>query len=501
MQITNTAAALRPRSVWEAMDLGFVLTQAWWWRLYRLWLGVALPVFLVTSLIGYNNPVLASIIFWWLKPAYEQLPLIYLSRALFKQETEIKIYSWPSLRIILKQLLLNLSIRRLSPIRSFTAAVSQLEGLSGSARTRRIESLTRNAPGFGQFTLIMANFEIIFTLSLTLMIMFILPENVELADWYEDNKSLFDHASNIIYFLAAGIVAPFFVSGGFAMYINRRTILEGWDIEIEFKRLQDRLQRSAKNVAAWLLPLILIPTLVFTVVAAPNAMADTQQDQITPPVINKEEAKKAINDIMSNQDFGHKEKVKRWKYTGKWNDKPDKDDLKYHDMGFLENLGLLIGQIGELLLWGIIGVAIVLLLYYLPGWLKRIPTPGKVTKIEKQKPNVLFGLNVEKDSLPDDVAASAMELMKNGEYRQCLSLLYRASLSLLIHHHGLDVHDSHTEGECLQLVESLGKDDVSNYFDALTRAWVSLAYGHLSPPQSTLQGLCQNWTQTFAAEK
>lgn len=503
MQITNTTAALRPRSVWEAIDLGFVLAQAWWWPLYRLWLGVALPVFLLCSLIGYDNPVVAAIIFWWLKPAYEQLPLIYLSRALFKQDPSIKIYSWSSLKIIFKQLLWNISFRRLSPIRSFTAAVSQLEGLSGSARSRRLESLTRNAPGFWQFTAIMMNFELFFTLSLSLIVMFVIPENVEIAAWYDDNKILIDHLSNILYFISASIVAPFFVSGGFSMYINRRTILEGWDIEIEFKRLQERLQRSAKNVAAWVLPLLLLPTLVLSMaVASPASAASDPQEYEQAPLVSKESAKKTIEEIMADKDFGHKETVKRWKYTGDWKWKRDTNsDLEYQNMGFLENLGVFISQIGEIILWIAIGVLVVLLLYYLPGWLNKIPTPTKNHKREKQKPNVLFGLNVEKNSLPDDVAATALALMQKGDVRQSLSLLYRASLSLLINHHGLDVHDSHTEGECLELVESLGKSEISAYFDGLTQAWISLAYGHRTPTESTLQSLCHNWSHTFNTER
>ena len=131
-----------------------------------------------------------------------------------------------------------------------------------------------------------------------------------------------------------------------------------------------------------------------------------------------------------------------------------------------------------------------------------LPSGGGGNKRKKVKtPNVLFGLNIEKDSLPHDVAAAALALLKAGNYRQCLSLLYRASLSLLVNNHGLDVHDSHTEGECLQLVESLGKHEVSDYFKSLTLAWISLAYGHLDPSESTLNTLCLSWRQTFESEQ
>jgi len=497
MQITNTSAALRPRSVWQAMDLGFVLTQASWWQLYRLWLGVALPVFVICTLVSYDNPVIATTLFWWLKPAYEQLPLIYLSRTLFKQDPAIKIYSLASLKFILKQLFLNLTFRRLSWIRSFTAPVAQLEGLSGNARSRRLESLTRSASGFEAFTLIMLNFEIIFAASLALTIVFMKPETLDFTVWYEGHEVLFDHIGNALYFLSAGIIAPFFVAGGFAMYINRRTILEGWDIEIEFKRLQERMRKTSKNsVAAGWLALILLPALFFSLgysthAAAKKFEAEPESESVAP-IISKEEAKKTISEIMADKDFGEKTKSKVWRLKDK--------DVDFGDLSFSGNLGSIIAEFGEIMLWVIIGIAIFLLLYYLPGWLKQIPT-SHIVKPEKNKPNVLFGLNIEKNSLPDDVAGTALALMKSGEFRQCLSLLYRASLSLLIHQHGLDVHESHTEGECLALVESLGQSRISQYFSQLTLTWIALAYGHSSPTEATLESLCRSWVDTFAAEK
>jgi hypothetical protein len=38
------------------------------------------------------------------------------------------------------------------------------------------------------------------------------------------------------YSIAIFLVEPFYVAGGFAMYLNRRAELEAWDIEQEFRR-------------------------------------------------------------------------------------------------------------------------------------------------------------------------------------------------------------------------------------------------------------------------
>jgi hypothetical protein len=42
--------------------------------------------------------------------------------------------------------------------------------------------------------------------------------------------------SPLSYALAILFIEPFYVSAGFAMYLNRRAQLEAWDIEQEFRR-------------------------------------------------------------------------------------------------------------------------------------------------------------------------------------------------------------------------------------------------------------------------
>ena len=43
-----------------------------------------------------------------------------------------------------------------------------------------------------------------------------------------------------------------FVASGFMLYLNRRTQLEGWDVELEFKKLAQRIDepelKSAKTM-------------------------------------------------------------------------------------------------------------------------------------------------------------------------------------------------------------------------------------------------------------
>ena len=57
-------------------------------------------------------------------------------------------------------------------------------------------------------------------------------------------------AGNAVAWLATSLVEPFYVGAGFGLYLDRRTQIEGWDIEIAFRRMRHRLRA--------LLPLLLV---------------------------------------------------------------------------------------------------------------------------------------------------------------------------------------------------------------------------------------------------
>ncbi|MBS7676268.1 hypothetical protein KIN13_23030, partial [Vibrio cholerae] len=86
-------------------------------------------------------------LFWWLKPAFDRLPLYILSKALFGEPPSLKqaVRQWPHL--LKGQLFASLTWRRLSMSRSFTLPVSQLEGLDGDARQRRLGVLLQRNAG------------------------------------------------------------------------------------------------------------------------------------------------------------------------------------------------------------------------------------------------------------------------------------------------------------------------------------------------------------------
>ena len=223
----------------EAADLGVRLCQHNARAVYRGYLVVALPV-AILALSSYELAAwLPTAALWWSKPWLDRTILFVLSRAVFGQETR-PADVWREQRDVWwRQFFFTWTIRRLSPWRSFTQAIYQLEGFSilqAGARIRQIRqryvgpalmmtsafSMAETALGFSLLSLVFWMAPSGRAPSLTALIT---GENTTLA-----------MAFPVAYALTVLFLEPFYVASGFAMYLNRRAELEAWDIEQEFRR-------------------------------------------------------------------------------------------------------------------------------------------------------------------------------------------------------------------------------------------------------------------------
>lgn len=141
MRLTEACVAIRPRNPWEAIDLGILLARQHRRLLMTSWAMITLPIFALISGLLWDYPSMAVLLFWWLKPAFERLPLLILSQALFGATPSLKeaLKAWP--RALKPQLLASLTWRRFSLSRSFYLPVQQLEGLNRLSRAQRIALL------------------------------------------------------------------------------------------------------------------------------------------------------------------------------------------------------------------------------------------------------------------------------------------------------------------------------------------------------------------------
>ncbi|MGY2278097.1 MULTISPECIES: DUF4129 domain-containing protein [Pseudomonas] len=509
MRLSDATVVIRPRTTWEAMDLGVLMCQQHRRLLMTSWAIVTLPLFALLTVVLWDSPSLAVFIFWWLKPAYERLPLYILSRALFGETPTLgqALREWP--RLLRPQLLASLTWRRLSVSRSFLMPVMQLEGLDGNARQQRLHVLLQRNAGAAQWlTIIGVHLETALWIGLMVLFYMLLPQQIE-TDW--DWQSLIlaadhdwrwlEHLTNALYALVLVVWEPIYVACGFSLYLNRRTQLEAWDIELVFRRLRQRLNHSV-------LGLILAVCLVLPNVPSVRAgEPDTGPD--APRLLNQpltsQASRDSIKALLEQPPFKNKESVTRYRF-GDDPAAPAKEQTPGELPQWLKTLlGWLDGQhlntlakFIEVLLWGIVIALLGGLIWryreFLQAFVSRRPTlPAKPARA---LPAQAFGLDLNRDTLPDDIAGSAEQLW-HSQPRAALSLLYRGLLSQLLHDFDLPLKSADTEHQVLARIEQLQRPELLAFSRTLTTHWQNMAYGHRLPAAHLQQQLCDGWRALF----
>ncbi|AKV10450.1 membrane protein [Pseudomonas fluorescens NCIMB 11764] len=508
MRLSDATVVIRPRTTWEAMDLGVLLSQRHRRLLMASWAIMTLPVFALLTLLLWDSPSLVAFIFWWLKPAFERLPLHILSKAMFGETPTLKqaLRQWP--RLLKPQLLASLTWRRLSLSRSFLLPVVQLEGLSGQARQQRLQVLLQRDGGAARWlTIIGVHLESALWIGLMVLFYLLLPPQVEL-DWSwqtllsaatQDWRWL-EHLTNAFYVMVLVVWEPIYVACGFSLYLNRRTVLEAWDIELVFRRLRQRVSGAALTLL--LAAFLLMPT-GQNLWAAEPAIAPDSPRLLGQP-LTSQASRDSIKAILDQPPFKNKETVTRYRFG---EDKPsaeNPDDGKAPEwlktlFKLLDNqrFGALATLI-EVLLWGAVIGAIGLLIWRYRAWLQAFVSrrPALKGKVTRPVPQQAFGLDLSRETLPADIAASAESLWQSSP-REALGLLYRALLSHLLHDYNMALKPADTEGQVLERVEQLQQPALLAFSKNLTGHWQNMAYGHRLPPAHLQQELCDGWRTLF----
>ncbi|WP_433736889.1 DUF4129 domain-containing protein [Pseudomonas putida] len=507
MRLSDASVVIRPRPTWEAMDLGVLLSQRHWRLLMTSWAIVTLPVFGLLTWMFWESPSLAVFIFWWLKPAFERLPLYILSKAIFGETPTLKqaLYQWP--RLLKPQLLASLTWRRLSLTRSFLLPVVQLEGLSGEARQQRLQVLLQRDAGAARWlTLIGVHLETALWIGLMVLFYLLLPQQVAL-DWSwqslinaaTQDWHWLEHLTNAFYALVLVLWEPIYVACGFSLYLNRRTVLEAWDIELVFRRLRQRLSSAA--VALAMAAILMMPSGHPTLAAEP--IPSPESPRLLKQPLTSQASRDSIKAILDQPPFKNKETVTRYRF-GEDNASPETLE-ENNTPGWLKALFELfnsqrfgaVASLIEVMLWGTVIAAVGLLIWRyrdgLQAFVSRRPTAKKATR---PMPQQAFGLDINRETLPADIAATAESLWQT-QPREALGLLYRALLSHLLHDFNIALKDADTEGQVLERVKQLQQPALLMFSQNLTRHWQNMAYGHRLPAAHLQQELCDGWRTLF----
>ncbi len=507
MQLERITVALRPRAPWEAADLGVALVRQHAARIWSAWVLITLPCLVLLSLLCWSLdvPALAALLLWWLKPLFDRIPMFVLSRAVFGatpslRETLRAQWSW-GWRGALRWM----HWRRLHPGRGLLLAVDLLEGVSGAQRAERCRVLARatGSPSL-LLTVIGWHVEQMLHISIIVLALLLLPMPIQFlpdsaqAVWetlFEQPPVWAKFLMVFVYWFAMSIMEPFYVGAGFGLYLNRRTELEAWDIELSFRRLAARLAAPA---AALLLGIGLLFGNTASE-AAPAAKvelereAETAADNKTTPLAtvfsrqyrdDGEPFEAATTETFKDPDLSGKQSVQTWR--------PRKTDV---DVGsptptWLLSLARAISFLAENALWVLIGILLLLLIRYRAHWL---PWISDRLVVERTPDAIAEHELTTVERLPDDLVAAVRALWQSGKTRAALALFYRAAVARLTDSLGVPLPPGATESECLRQSRRLNDRPYAELFARIVRSWQAIAYAQRTPSEQDLDRLLADW--------
>jgi len=480
LKLEEITAELRPRTQWEGIDLGVALTRKHFKPLISIWLLTVVPIWIVCLLLLHNHPGWCLILILFLRPIYDRPILYYLSRALFNAPPQIGeiLRRWP--KIIAPGLLRSLTIARFSMVRSLLLPLHVLEGVRGAAYRSRRDAIMRSGGGTGSWlTFICVLLELILVMGFIFLIIAFIPPHLA-PDWDEMFARFFTPygfrdglPTKLAWFaigtflVAMSFVEIFYVGCGFALYLNSRSHVEGWDIEITFRRLATKL-RAANHPAAVLALALLLGI-------AATRTADAQNDP------SRDEVKAELREIMAHEDFIIHEGKRRVRVSA--------DSTAAPDLTFMNALG-------EVIFWLVVVAGAVALAWII--YLNRHLFSGAGGRPAKEPPpkpqtRTVMGLEIARDTLPNDIPAAALAAWRNGDPHLATSLLYRGAICWLVETAKLPLIDSDTEADCIRHSSGLEDTDRQEYFAVLTNEWISTAYNQAPPSDAVIEKLCASW--------
>jgi hypothetical protein len=490
MRLEEVTAEIRPRSDWEAVDLGLAMVRRDFWRCWLVWwLAMIVPVALAGWFL-WESPGIWVCLFWWWKPAGSRLVLFEISRRLFGEKPKLS----ESLREIPaawgRRFFHRFIWARLSPWLPVTLAVEDLERLKGPAYRQRARQVTRRGEGAILWIYFISDAAACWLgIAVLMLLRLFIPDGQE-SFWQELVESWnpempFEIPAALLRVVAfclmvgVSLTDVFVIGAGFGVYINNRTWIEGWDVELAFKGLAKRLGPVVAVILSF--AFCLQPGLVCA--AAERLPADE------------------IRRVKQNADFEVHSITERIPIpksgSGSWIER------------FFEWLANLLGNGGKsssasldiatILGWTLVVSLGGILLAWI-GWLFwvnrhafLIRQSGGEDAPLAPTARVVMGMEVTPESLPADIPATAWGLWQQGHHQEAMGLLYRGTISKVIEVGRVEIQESDTEGDCVRRVEQVGPAAHPDYFRGLTSAWTRLAYARLKPEDGEVEALCQRW--------
>jgi hypothetical protein len=514
MKIEDLTVALRPRTAWEAVELGTTLVRRYAGAVWQPWLLVSLSAFvLLNVLCGLVGEIwLAGLLMWWLKPVFDRIPLYVLSRAVFGHVPSVRETVRAQRSFGTRWMFAYLTWRRFSPVRSLYLPVDLLEGGAGEEARARRRALGSPVYGVASVVLLVfVHFELALALGAVSAVMLFAPADLiqetaaRMWNVFESQQPWVQVATNALAWMATSVLEPFYVGAGFGLYLNRRTEIEAWDIEMVLRRLRKRLTEAAA-------PLMLLCALWLGAMQPAHAqdepfVPDASAPSIEQPRLKDKRAQSTLHEVFGErvvEDEGWQQAVKRAyedpavspkRTVMQWVPKERKPDEPPRPFEGFGRLGEWLASIGEYGLWIVAGALLLVLLVTAPkwlGWVREMPH-----RRERAADEVIRESVAEESPLPDDVPATARRLWQSGRGRDALALLYRASVEAMTQRAHVVLVPGATEAHTLRASRQLPGAEEREAFARMVRVWQIAAYAHGLPDDDEFDELLAQLSQRF----
>lgn len=534
MRIDRLDVVLRARSGWEAMELGSALSRRHARAVWGSWLLASAPLFVIFNALGAWLDAFgwAWLAMWWCKPLFERAPLYVLSRGIFGEP----VGTWAALRA--QHNWGNggfwgyLGWRRFSVLRSLCLPVNLLEGNAPAQRGARRRAVASGAAGAAMvLTVSCMAFEAVLVAGAIGAVFMFMPLDLMSESWRaawdmigEDTPAWVLFGFNLACWLASVLIGPFYVGAGFGLYLNRRTQMEAWDVEIALRRLRERLLPAASTLALLLclaLPLACAPVRAQDAQAAVEQAHDAEEDEDsaeepataandpanTPAMIfgaapvDTAGFRQAVNRAYEDPLQRPTRQVTRWKpieqaEEGKKEDKAPQNDATHKNGRNTRKTGIAwLARLAEWGLWGLLGILLLVLLLTARLWLPWLRGSGR------RKAEAAPAVREEQVELPvvlpPDVATQAGLLWDQGRPRQALALLYRASVRTVGERSGIALPPGATEAQCLRASRRMPDATDRDLFARIVRMWQYAAYGGRLPSRGEFDALAATLRQHY----
>jgi len=517
MRPENLQVVLRPRSAWEAVELGLLLVRQHAAALWRPWLALSLPVFATANAFGWwlGQVWLAGLLMWWLLPLFDRIPLYVLSRAVFGQPpgSGETLRAWP--KVGPGYIAAHLLWRRLGLWRAQCLPMDLLEEGERRSTARRRALMLSGQRGIGVLlTWLCQWFALIIALAVLLLVFLFVPTELVSESAYALWTALTRHpqsaqlAWNTAWWLGLSLIEPFYIGAGFGLYLNRRVQLEGWEIELALRGLNTRLgHRTRLPLAVVLLTTcLLLPGVV-------NAGAgDAAQDEGAPgqtlellfgggQLADAQDFLRALEVAKADPLLNQQHTRYTWVPKNQLEPGAKLSPSPTWWNQLLRKLAPRLAGAGEIGMWLLIAVLTGLLLMSAPRWW---PWMRRAKRPRSRKPRAIRRTPqpvADAPPLAQDLLARARGLWQSGAKREALSLLYRGALYSLSAHTGIDLPAAATEAECLHLSTRLTAPEQRRTFAHLVQIWQYAAYARRWPDDAEFAALsgelaqCLGWSK------